>query len=695
MKTAVAFFVYNRPGLTARAFSAIRAARPPRLLVVADGPGNEEDEERCRQTRAIIDSVDWPCEVMREFANENLGCRRRVSSGLDWVFQQVDQAIIIEDDCLVHEDFFPFCENLLARYADDPRVMHIGGSDQRPAGLQRAESYYFSRYPSIWGWASWRRAWQHYDVNMRDWPQMKAERGHVQLFGSPEEAAHFERIWDSIYSGEIDTWDGQWLFACRRYHGLCIAPNGNLVTNMGFGPEATHTTDRRHPYASLPLVGLPGPLQHPVRVEADAPIDRARAEAEFLNRGSAFRGMMRVLSNKHWYGKWIRSVPLAGSMWKAWRLRSASRSERSMVSGRQKILVLRPDNIGDAVLFSGALRALRKHWPDGTIDLCVKPALRPLYAACPYVDRVFSIYRLMPWCWLRQCISRGTWTLERMMKSAAMRTVWYPRYDIVVYPVSAPVESFLESVRLMPAKEKWGFGGLQINYQILEDGRNAPERVFTRYWVNTAANLWMHELNRTQLFLREMGVDPGNLTPELWLTERDHLQAGRLIPRDGVLACFIGAAHPSRRWPVEKWADLICRQDAADKVVLLGNREDAACGRAVEALVGDRGAQVINLCGATSLTELAACLTRCVACVSNDSAGLHMAVAADIPTVGLLGGYHFGRFYPWGNEARHRLAHVQMNCYHCNAVCRYGDFRCVSGITVDDVLKELNQAVHG
>jgi len=236
----VAFFVFNRPALTARVFERIRAARPKRLLVVADGPrlNRPEDVQLCEATRKIVASPDWPCEVTTQFADTNLGCRRRVSSGLNWVFEQCSEAIVLEDDCVPCASFFSFCSAMLEHYRDDCRVMHVGG-DNWQGGVRRGTgSYYFSRHSHIWGWASWRRAWRHYDVTISSWPVARMEKWLESILEDPLEIEYWTGIFDRVHRGEIDTWDYQWLYTCWTQNGLSILPNENLVTNIGVGPDA-------------------------------------------------------------------------------------------------------------------------------------------------------------------------------------------------------------------------------------------------------------------------------------------------------------------------------------------------------------------------------------------------------------------------------------------------------------------------
>ena len=243
LSTPVAMLVFNRPEQTARVFAAVRGARPPVLLVVADGPRAErpEDARKCARTRQIFDGIDWPCEVRRNFAESNLGCKGRVSSGLNWVFEQVEEAIVLEDDCLPHATFFRFCQELLAHYRGDPRVYMICGHNFLRGQRRSEESYYFSRYAHVWGWASWRRSWQLYDAEMKLWPALRDEGWLLDLFGNRQEADYWTGMFEMTYTGEINTWDYQMFLTAWSNNMLTVIPNGNLIANIGFGPEATHT----------------------------------------------------------------------------------------------------------------------------------------------------------------------------------------------------------------------------------------------------------------------------------------------------------------------------------------------------------------------------------------------------------------------------------------------------------------------
>ena len=277
MHTAVGFIIFNRPDRTAKVFEAIRQARPPLLLVAADGPRVDRggEAEKCAETRAIIDQVDWPCEVLTNYSDINLGMKLREASAFDWVFDTVEEAIILEDDCLPHPTFFQYCEELLTYYRHDPRIMTISG-DNTPAGYVRKQqtndSYYFSIYQRTWGWATWRRAWKFYDIKMQQWPQVRDENWLQDILPDPASARHWQKTFQSVFDG-FNTWDYQWMFACWLQGGLSIIPRTNLITNLGFDREGTNTTDSGDPRANVPTQAMEFPMRHPPFVIPDRQAD--------------------------------------------------------------------------------------------------------------------------------------------------------------------------------------------------------------------------------------------------------------------------------------------------------------------------------------------------------------------------------------------------------------------------------------
>ncbi|MEI6224943.1 MAG: glycosyltransferase family 2 protein [Deltaproteobacteria bacterium] len=283
LSTPVALLLFNRPATTARVFEAIRAARPARLLVVADGPRADRagEAELCREARSVVDRVDWPCEVETDFSAVNLGCRKRLSSGLDWVFSRAEEAIVLEDDCLPHPTFFRYCEELLVRYRDDERVMFLSGSNFHFGRRFGPYSYFPSRYPHVWGWASWRRAWSRYDVTMSRWPELRDQGWPAKAFPRSWVRRFWEQMYEKTWSGTFDTWDYQLAFACHSSGGLSLTPAVNLVANIGFGPDGTRTR-RPNRFAEMPVEAMTFPLLHPPDLTIQADADRAIENAQFL-----------------------------------------------------------------------------------------------------------------------------------------------------------------------------------------------------------------------------------------------------------------------------------------------------------------------------------------------------------------------------------------------------------------------------
>lgn len=273
LETPVAFLIFKRPDTTEKVFQAIREAKPKKLLVVADGPRNPEEEAKCQQARAIIEKVDWDCEVIKNYSETNLGCQERVSSGLDWVFSKVEEAIILEDDCVPHPDFFPYCEELLAYYKNDTRIMHIGGNNFLCSRANLEYSFYFSCYPHCWGWATWRRAWQYYDGQMNLWPLVQNYQSLYEVFCSKEEVARRQKLWEKTYQNEINTWAYRWFFSIRSQNGISILPKENLISNIGFNSEGTHTKNDDSLRANLPTSKLKLPLHHPEFIVRDSEAD--------------------------------------------------------------------------------------------------------------------------------------------------------------------------------------------------------------------------------------------------------------------------------------------------------------------------------------------------------------------------------------------------------------------------------------
>lgn len=297
---AVALFIFRRPDHTREVFESIRSARPRHLFVVSDeasDPGGQ-DAARVAAARAVTEGVDWECDVVRLYASSHMGCRERIISGLDAVFEQVDRAMILEDDCVPDPSFFPYTYDLLDRYADNPRIMSIGGHLWHLPDGSMPYSYWFSSYPVTWGWATWRRAWVQFGHAAEAWPDLRETTWLEERLGGPGVAAQF---WRAQLASE-STWDYTWTLAHWINDSLAVRPSVNLVANIGLGAEATHTRDGEHPAARRPAVPMAIPLAHPPVIHADEERDHEIEWVDhsgYLRRrlGVAHRLTRRALSN--------------------------------------------------------------------------------------------------------------------------------------------------------------------------------------------------------------------------------------------------------------------------------------------------------------------------------------------------------------------------------------------------------------
>ena len=249
--TPILLLVWKRPEKTKKIINAISKIEPKYLYVAGDGAreNNKEEEKKVNETRDIIkNSINWNCKTKFLFSNDNKGCKRGVIAGINWFFKNVENGIIIEDDCLPHINFFYFCSELLDFYKDDQRIWSIGGNNFQDGKKRSKGSYYFSRYTHSWGWATWKRCWEKYDADLKNWPSFKKSGLLKTIIEEPNELKYWQDIWDKLYFlNEPDTWDYQWQLTCLMNGGLIIEPNQNLVENIGFDSEATHTKRGKSP----------------------------------------------------------------------------------------------------------------------------------------------------------------------------------------------------------------------------------------------------------------------------------------------------------------------------------------------------------------------------------------------------------------------------------------------------------------
>ncbi len=283
LSTPVALILAPRMDTVVPVLEAIKNANASILYVVADAGWSPKTVENFKRVKELIAKIDW-CEVHTNYADENMGAKMRLASGISWVFEHEERAIILEHDCLPDPSFFHYCENLLEYYANDNRIMHIGGNNffkRFGSDYESPDSYFFTHVPHIWGWATWRRAWQYYDVNITKWPEAQKRKLLYSVFKDDAVAFRWENRFQEYYENRINSWDGQWTFTVLSQGGLSINPNVNLVSNIGFGSEALSCKDENDPLANISSEQMSFPLKHPPFVIIDKYADTFVAKRVF------------------------------------------------------------------------------------------------------------------------------------------------------------------------------------------------------------------------------------------------------------------------------------------------------------------------------------------------------------------------------------------------------------------------------
>jgi hypothetical protein len=297
-RSAVLFIVFNRPETTRRVFDAIKTAKPKRLYIAADGPRPDfpDDDLLCRQTRDIVSEIDWDCKVKTLFGDENAGCRYGVSAAVGWFFSHEEEGIILEDDCLPADNFFKFCDELLEKYRYDTRVRHITGCNLQFGKKWGNASYYFSSRVHVWGWASWKRVWDDYDVELAKYNVADVKAQMKNIYDDDLVAEAWANIFKGVKANGINSWAYPLDFINFFNNGLVIIPNQNLISNIGFNVGATHTTDEENIYANIPLSGI-DEITHPVFM-----VPQKQADLAIINHD------FNIAAIRHKQGKWHRKL---------------------------------------------------------------------------------------------------------------------------------------------------------------------------------------------------------------------------------------------------------------------------------------------------------------------------------------------------------------------------------------------------
>ena len=295
LSTAVLFLVFNRPDTTRQVFEAIRTAKPPRLYIAADGPREDRfgEQEKVLEVRNyVMNNIDWDCKVKTLFRDNNLGCKYAVSGAITWFFEHEEMGIILEDDCLPSQSFFWYCEDLLEKYNHNETIMHINGSSFLEAA-SKIYSYTFSKYAIVWGWATWKRAWDKYLPCVDDFDEEFLDI--IKIFNSHKERTYWYRMFQTAYMDHIDTWDYRWLFSVWKNSGLCVTPITNMVKNIGFNKDATHTNVEQDYYKKIYLSESVS-LAHPKCIELNTQNDKMIFKKVYAKHSIMIRLVKKIVN---------------------------------------------------------------------------------------------------------------------------------------------------------------------------------------------------------------------------------------------------------------------------------------------------------------------------------------------------------------------------------------------------------------
>lgn len=284
--TPVLIIAFNRPDVTQKVFDAIRKAEPPKLFLSVDGPRENRPGEKdlVQAVRDIAKQVDWKCEVKTLFHEKNVGVGTAPAKAITWFFKHVEEGIIFEDDCLPHPSFFQFCQEMLARYKNNEKIMLVSGDNFQFGAKHGDASYYYSIYPSTWGWATWRRSWKHFDPLLTSFPKFRDENRIANIITEKDEQKVWLDTFKKEYYGEWKTWDYEWVYTIWSRGGLSVIPNVNLISNIGFGENATHNFSPESKYANIPTEAVTFPLKHPKELTANRAADRFTFETLFVSK---------------------------------------------------------------------------------------------------------------------------------------------------------------------------------------------------------------------------------------------------------------------------------------------------------------------------------------------------------------------------------------------------------------------------
>ncbi len=622
--TPILFIIFNRPDLSEIVFKAIRHAKPTQLFIAADGPreNNVSDKTLCAEARKIIEQVDWSCEVKTLFREENLGCGKAVSSAISWFFDNVERGIILEDDCLPDSSFFMYCQSLLAYYENNEKVMHIGGVNFQFGANKVLADYYFSAISHVWGWASWRRAWKKYDFDIKDLEAFKKSKKINTYYKDPNISNKWLTTFEDMHNHKIDTWDHQWTYCILNYNGVSIIPNQNLISNIGFREDATHTSAEQSIFANVTTQTQSLPLKHDTSIKINF-----KADAYFLLEIDGWRKPPRNIIKSIIYKLKSIAVRILETLFKKIIL-----SEKNQQPNKS-VLIEKLDAIGDYIITRNFFYELvhSDQYKAYTFYLLanirlksfIEPLDAHLFKEVIYYDSKIE----------QSTIAKNKFYLK-------LRKY---KFEILIHPTYSRTVNTDNIVFYSGAKETIGYLGDEANISIEE--KAISDQYYTRLIdvdkiANTAFN---HEFEKQKIFFETILNRKIKLNQPNIQVKSDAQQ----IEVSDIIICP-GAQHDSRKWEAKNFSELI------NKIILkLPNcKINIVCGPNEENIGQEIinnliEAKNINLLCTNSIYDLVQQINAGYLIVANDSAPIHIAIALNKKAICISNGNHFKRFVPY------------------------------------------------
>jgi ADP-heptose:LPS heptosyltransferase len=613
LKTPILFLIFNRPNQTKLVFEKIREIKPSKLYVAADGPRSNvfEDKFNSKLTRDIVNGIDWPCEVKTLFNEKNLGCGKAVSGAITWFFKNEEEGIILEDDCLPDLSFFGYCEELLERYRNEQKIYLISGVNFQKGNKRGEGSYYFSAIPHIWGWASWRRAWDTYDFETKRLPEFLKKNKLSNYFSDEKIIKHWEDTFQSVHEHKIDTWDHQWSFNMYDHNAVSIIPNKNLISNIGFGFNATHTTNASE-YAEHPLQVIEKELVHPNEIKIDheadhyfyKEVDHFFDHEKNSNPGIGYKIKNLVVSTIE---NFLQKVYLP-------KIQSGTSNN---------VLIVKPDAIGDYLIAADLFNSLPAKGDKNDYYLLANIRLKSL------IDR-----------------NKPAFFKEVIYYDQSIHKHFKPMYSFyfmlrkykfkkVINMLYSRTKNTDDVVNFTGAPEKIGFLGDTANISAKEKAET--DRIYKQLIDLDPRSGVIHEFERNKLFLQKVfGVEIKANAPKYIPSS---------VSKTNSIVIAPGSNEEYKIWSPQNFGK-VCN---ALHALYPNSKIKVLCGPGEEA-IGRKIREVTAVADVVQIADINILINEIAACklvIANDSAAIHIAVSMNIPNICIFNGSRYGRFVPY------------------------------------------------